>query len=106
MRTVKFKRYKIVYAPRIKIEQLAVNLLDDWDTANNDGKYVLVQVANHDNRNTETMYIGAPNKETAKALFAVAISCKIPLGKPCDFNADVLVIDAVNHIVEITEVFE
>lgn len=106
MKSIKFKRYKIVYAPRIKIEQLSVNPLDDWDTANIDGKYVLVQVANHDNRNTETVYIEAPNRESAKALFAVAMFCKIPLGKPCDFDSDILVIDAINHIVEITEVSE
>lgn len=60
MRTVKFKRYKIVYAPRIKIEQLVVNPLDDWDTANIGGEYVLVQVANHDDRYTEYTYIEAP----------------------------------------------
>ena len=50
------------------------------------------------------MHISAPNRETAKALFAVAISNSLYLGKVYDFDVDILVIDAINHIVEITEV--
>lgn len=98
------KTYKVTYAPRVEVNQLAVNPLDDWDSRNTDGKYVLTQVYNHDNSKTKSIIVEAFNKETAKAIFALYVSYSIPLGKPMDFEVETLVLDAVSHITDISEV--
>lgn len=98
------KTYKVTYAPRIEVNQLAVNPLDDWDIRNNDGKYVLTQIHNHDNSKTKSITVEAFNKDTAKAIFALYVSYSVPLGKPLDFEIETLVLDAVSHITDISEV--
>ena len=100
------KKYKITFAPTVKIEQEVVNPYNDWDSENVKGPYFYTPIHNHDRSYTESIEVEASSKETAKAAFAIEIYLRVPFGRPVRGGYKPLVFDAIRNIKSIEEITE
>lgn len=100
------KKYKITYAPTIKIAQEVVDPYGDWDPENVTGPYFYTSIPNHNRSYTESIEVEALSKETAKIAFAIEIYRRKLTGIPIKGGYKPLVFDAIRNIQSIEEITE
>ena len=98
------KKYKITYAPTLKIAQEVVDPYDEWNCKNVCGEYFYTSIPNHDKSYVKTIEVEALSKETAKAEFAIKIYNSLSLSQTIRGGYKPLVFDAIRNIKSIEEV--
>jgi hypothetical protein len=100
------KKYRITYAPTIKLAQEVVDPYDDWNSANVLGEYFYTSIPNHDRSYVETIEVEALSKETAKAAFVIEIYNRLPLNRSIRGGYQPAIFDAVRNIKSIEEIHD
>ncbi|PFP30124.1 hypothetical protein COJ96_06810 [Bacillus sp. AFS073361] len=97
------KKYEVTYAPSIRLAKEVANPYDMFDLANISVSYLYVDANNYHRKYTEKVIVEAPNKEIAKAMFAVEIY-KYGEFRHIKGGIEPLVYDAVRNIKEIVQI--
>jgi hypothetical protein len=95
------KKYRITFKPTITLAKELKNPYEPYDVDNLGNDTPLIYV--YSNRESESITVKAPNKEIAKALFAVEIYKKY-IGAWIKDGGYPLIIDALRNIESIEEV--
>lgn len=100
-RVTTLKKYRITYAPTLKIAQELVDPYDEWNSDNVKGNYYYAR--NYDRDFTKTVEVDALTKETAKAMFAVKLYAEV-MTIGVKGGVEPYIIDGIRNIKSIEEI--